>query len=73
MSYLVLEAQLTFRISLLTLDVVTFFPNKAVSLYCEVNCKLSVGVGVLPFHSASEVVLPKPDTGLAGFGNPKNT
>jgi hypothetical protein len=27
----------------------------------------------LLFHSESEVVLPKPETGLEGFGNPKKT
>ena len=73
MSYRVLADQLTFLISLLTFDVVTFLPNNEVSLKCEVNCKLSVGVGVLLFHSESEVVLPKPETGLEGFGNPRNT
>ena len=47
--------------------MVTFLPNNEVSLKCEVNCKLSVGVGVLLFHSESEVVLPKPETGLEGL------
>ena len=69
MSYFVFLTHETFLTTLLTLAAVIFLPKSEVSLKCDLNWRLSIGLD----GTLATSVLPKPILAGDGFTNPKNT